>query len=237
MKQLILIFFIAGARLSLAQGLVEPLKNAGAIWFPKHHDCLIIDMAGNEIEGKVVSGRAIKSSPRSIKVADIAGNKIKLSADQIKSAKIKASDLIKFAIANENLGSIEELTKANWKDIINSEFLFYEHALAPKKKKDKSYLYQLLNPGFDSKIKIFHNPFGSESGGSAILGVQVTGGEEKSYLLVKNGQKSFKVKKGNYKKLFMEIYGDCPAMVEAFGNKIKFDDLAGHVFAYDRICK
>ena len=235
-KLLTLVFILAGTILSFAQSLVEPLENAGFLWFPKQHECVIVDMEGNTIEGKIVSGKAVDSSPGSITVLDNEGNKIKLKAEQIKSAKVKASDLIKFSKGVENLGSVKELTQANWKDIIDSDYLYYIRALAPKKK-DKSRIYMVLNPGFDSKIQILHNPWGKESGGLGVGGVKLTGGKEKSYLLVKNGQKSFKIKKGDYKKQFKDIYGDCPSIMETFTGKIKLADLAGHVFAYDQICK
>ena len=227
---------VGSAFLSTAQSLVEPLENAGLLWFPKQHECIIIDMDGNEIIGKIVSGKGVDSSPGSITVEDLDGNKIKLSAEQIKSAKVKASDLIKFSAGVENFGSVKELSGTNWKDIIDSEYLYYVRALAPKKK-DKSRIYMVLNPGYDSKIQVLHNPWGNESGGIKMGGIKVTGGKEKSYLLVKNGQKSFKVKKGDYKKLFKEIYGDCPVMMETFNGKIKLADIAGHVFAYDQLCQ
>jgi len=236
-KLLTLVFIIAGTILSFAQSLVEPLENVGLLWFPKNHECVIIDMEGNTIEGKIVSGKAIDSSPGSITVLDKEGNKVKLKAEQIKSAKVKASDLIKFSKGIENMGSVQEITNADWKEIIDSEYLYYVRALAPKKKKDKSRIYMVLNPGFDSKIQILHNPWGNESGGLGVGGVKLTGGKEKSYLIVKNGQKSFKIKKGDYKKQFKDIYGDCPAILATFTGKIKLADLAGHVFAYDQICK
>ena len=236
-KLLTLVFIVTSTILSFSQSLVEPLENVSLLWFPKNHECVIIDMEGNTIEGEIIKGKAVGSSPGSITVRDKEGNEIKLSAEQIKSAKIKASDLIKFGKGIENLGSVQEITNADWKEIIDTEYLYYVRALAPKKKKDKSRIYMVLNPGFDSKIQILHNPWGNESGGLGVGGVKLTGGKEKSYLIVKNGQKSFKIKKGDYKKQFKDIYGDCPVILETFTGKIKLVDLAGHVFAYDQLCK
>ena len=237
MKQLLILSFImVSAVFSFSQSLVEPLENVGLLWFPKNHECVIIDMEGNTIEGVIITGKGVGSSPGSITVRDKEGNKIKLSAEQIKSAKVKASDLIKFTKGVENAGSVQEITNADWKEIIDSEYLYYVRALAPKKKKEKSRIYMVLNPGFDSKIQILHNPWGNESGGLGVGGIKLTGGKEKSYLLVKNGQKSFKVKKGDYKKQFKDIFGDCPLILETFTGKIKLEDLAGHVFAYDQAC-
>jgi hypothetical protein len=75
--------------------------------------------------------------------------------------------------------------------------------------------------------------------GLNVGGMRLTGGEDKSYLLVRGGEeKAMLVKKGSYRKQFEEIYKDCPAMLKHFeGDKIMWDDLAGHVFAYDVACK
>jgi hypothetical protein len=65
----------------------------------------------------------------------------------------------------------------------------------------------------------------------------VTGGEDRAYLFVKGGDKAFRVKKGTYSDNFKELYSDCPQMLSAFeGNKIKWDDVALHVFYYDQHC-
>jgi hypothetical protein len=106
-------------------------------------------------------------------------------------------------------------------------------------KGDKIRLMQLLNPGFDSKLKVFADPNPNrETSGIGIAGVKLTGGIDKSYLFVQNSQKAILVKKGSYKKNFEELYKNCPAMVAGFtGEKIKWEDVAGHVFAYDQICK
>jgi hypothetical protein len=59
----------------------------------------------------------------------------------------------------------------------------------------------------------------------------------RSYLFVKGNEKAVIVRRGSYRKNFDELYGDCPKMLEAFaGEKVKFEDVAAHVFLYDRRC-
>jgi hypothetical protein len=97
---------------------------------------------------------------------------------------------------------------------------------------------QILNPGFDKKIKVYADPQAKETRGLALGGVRLTGGEDKSYLLVKDGAKSVKVKKKSYRDNFQELYVTCPKMLAVFeGNKIKWDDVAGHVFVYNQVCE
>ncbi len=71
--------------------------------------------------------------------------------------------------------------------------MIFETATTPAQKETRRIL-QLLNPGFDGKIKVFADP-GAKTGGLNIGGLQVTGGEDRVYLFVKEGGKAFKVKK------------------------------------------
>jgi len=53
--------------------------------------------------------------------------------------------------------------------------------------------------------------------------INVTGGMDKSYFFIKGDQKAVKVTKGDYKKDFKELYGDCPEMIAYYqGDKIKW---------------
>ena len=132
--------------------------------------------------------------------------------------------------------SISEMANTNFNDIVNREWVIFETALTPKKN-DTKRLLQLLNAGFDSKLKVFSEP-SAKTGGLNIGGLQLTGGEDKAYLFVKGGEKAFKVKKGSYSKNFEELFADCPKMIEAYKNdKIKWDDVALHVFYYNQFCK
>jgi hypothetical protein len=105
-------------------------------------------------------------------------------------------------------------------------------------KAGKLRLMQLLNPGFDTRVKVFADPNAQKTGGLAIGGIRVSGGEDRSFLMVKGDQQAVVVKKSSYRRNFEDLYGDCPAMVKTFaGEKIQWDDLAAHVFAYDSACK
>ena len=67
--------------------------------------------------------------------------------------------------------------------------------------------------------------------------VQVTGGQPKSYLVVKDGKKSIKVKKGSYKKQFPALFGDCVRMMETYsGRKPNYDEMAFHVLYFNIAC-
>lgn len=135
----------------------------------------------------------------------------------------------------ESTESIKKIIKTDFKEIIEREYIIYEQALLPKKK-DKYRLLQLLNPGFDHRIKVFQDPNAKETAGIKIGGAKLVGGEDKSFLVVKDGAKSEKITKGKYKKQFQILFGDCDLASVMDNSKMKFKNFAAHVFVYDQIC-
>lgn len=102
-------------------------------------------------------------------------------------------------------------------------------------------MVQLLNPGFDSKIKVFKDPFGKETASIGVAGMKVAGGDEKSVLIKKEGMEdSMFLTKKNIEDEFENIFGDCPKLmeyVEEKPNSIKMSNLAEFVFLYDQWMK
>ena len=220
---------------STAQSFVAPLDNCGNLWFPKNHDCLIEDINGKILKGKIITGVGTGSAPKWIKLRDSTGLEIRIDAELIKTMRVEASDLIRLSSSLENMGSIQEAANTDWGDIVDTKYLYYERALTPKKK-NKSRLYQLLNPGFDSKIKVYDDPYG-EGGGFGVGGIAITGGQERSYLVVTNSDKTMKVKKGDYKKHFLVLFSDCEAVIQNFNpKKVKLKEFPLHVYLYDKSC-
>ena len=212
-----------------AQQFIEPVEN------PMSKECYLT--LKNGVETKCEFKTAVYSNGmKSMTIVDENGVKIKYKAAEVEKLRIKMSTLAKIGTIVTGSGSITEAAKLDVNEIIEREFIIYEQALLPKKK-DKYALLQLLNPGFDDRIKVYENPMDEESG-IAVGGLQVTGGEDKSFLVVKDGEKSMKIKKGSYKKDFSMLFGDCTQMLKIFSDeKIKFQDMAVHVLYYNLNCK
>jgi hypothetical protein len=214
------------------QGFVETVEGdaIGALF---GNECVVNLTTGEEITGEFSNGTYVTNGLTKITVKLENGEKVKLVPEQVVAMRIKSSDLLKLFMFSEAGSSIKELANTDFNDIINREWVVFETAMTPKKT-DTYRLLQLLNPGFDSKIKVFAEP------GSKTIGLMpgITGGEDKAYLFVKGGEKAVKVKKGSYSDNFQELFADCPEMVTAFqSGKIKWDDVAVHVYAYDQACK
>jgi hypothetical protein len=216
-----------------AQGFIHPVESLPS------NECFITLMNGEEFKCKVVTGVLVGSSVRSLTVKDENGEKHRLKSDDIEKLRVKMSELARIGSISDGSESMQELAEMDFDEYINREWVFYEQALLPKKK-NKYALLQLLNPGFDEKIKVYQDPGAQETMGVGVGDLQLTGGKDRSYLVVRDGQKSIKVKKGSYEKGFSELFSDCTKMLEVFTHgkkKIKFDDMAAHVLYYNNYCE
>lgn len=205
--------------------------------FQPSNDCKMELLDGTVVEGKVAMATISNGYLSSLTLKDANGEKHKHKAAEIKQFKVKMGFLAKLDAAAEASSSISEMIHADFNEIIEREYIIYKQALLPKKK-DKYRLLQLVNPGFDSKIQVFDDPGANETGGISAGSIQLSGGKDKSYLVVVDGKKSVKVKKKSYKKDFAELYGGCAEYLnKATPKKPNFWDMAAHVWAYDQLCK
>jgi hypothetical protein len=200
--------------------------------------CIVKLADGKEVAGKLTSASMINGYLDRFTIKNDEGEKIKLEPEDVVRLSVKATAMAKIAMATASTSSIKEISNRDFNEINNREYIIFETAMRHNKA-GKVRLMQLLNPGFDSRIKVFADPNAQKTMGLNVGGMRLTGGEDKSYLLVRSGEeKAILVKKGSYRKQFEEIYKDCPAMLKHFeGDKIMWDDLAGHVFVYDVACK
>ena len=213
------------------QGFIKAVEN------PWSQECRVTLNNGEEYKGKLSTAFFSGGSVRSLTVKHEDGTKHKYKAKDVKRLLIRFGELAKIETIMESTTSIQELVNLDFNEIIEREYIIFEQALLPKKK-DKYALLQLLNPGFDNRIKVYENPTGQETGTMSVGDVTVTGGMEKSYLVVKDGEKSMKVKKGKYNKNFQTLFGDCEEMMKMYvDQKVKFKHMAYHVLHYDVICK
>jgi hypothetical protein len=94
---------------------------------------------------------------------------------------------------------------------------------------------QLVNPDFSSKIRVYHDPYASETMGFQVGGVQLTGGLDKSYYLNVNG-KTQRYFKSDYDKTVKTLFASCPALFKKFEDT-KWKDFPDHVFFFDTECE
>lgn len=226
-----IIFYISPV---YGQGFVKSLDSDGIATL-YGSECVATLQSGEEIHGKFRGGTVVNAALTKIVIKYENGEKARFKPEDLVSLKIKTTKLAKLDMMAESATSIKEFVNADFDEIVNREYIIFETALAAKKK-DTYRLLQLLNPGFDNKIKVFATD--AKTGGFAVNGIAITGGADRTYLFVKGGDKAVLVKKSTYRKDFSELFGDCSNLLKAFGNeKIKWNDVAGHVFAYEKACE
>ncbi|MFZ9504147.1 MAG: hypothetical protein ACO263_06210 [Cyclobacteriaceae bacterium] len=237
MKNLLSVLFVLMLSSTLqSQGFITALEENDMITL-LGKPAIVTLADGTEVNGKFSAGVLNMGYLDRITIKGEDGEKMKIKPEEIVRVLIKASGLAKLSMLASSSSSIKEATKRDFNEIKNRDYIIFETAQRANKSGSLR-LMQLLNPGFDSKIKVFANPNASQTTGIGVGGIKITGGEDKSYLMVKGGDKAVIVRKGSYKKNFEELYKTCPEMLKAFqGEKIQWDDVAGHVFAYDQMCK
>ena len=188
------------------------------------------------LDGEVLSGKVKYASfgpngMMSFMLLDTEGNKNKFKAADVQQLKLKVDGLAKLEIIAEQSSNIEKLANSNFKEVVEREYVYWQRVKHPEK--DKFLLLQLLNPGFDSKIKVYDAP-SNKSGETSVGDVAVSGNKATAYYVIKKGQ-SLKVSKKHYKKVdFGRLFNDCPFVIT--NNKPDFKEFSAVVFYYDQMC-
>jgi hypothetical protein len=214
---------------------------------PPSLDCYAITIQGDSIAGKPVFALGTARGIRTITIVTATGEKIKCNASQLSRFGFKSNGLIKTISVVERSVSLKKINTTNWKQIFNREYIVYERALLPSGK--RYVMMQTLNPGFDSKIKVFYSNGSRKTSGIGLpvlptvnVGpmqgnrIILTGDMQRVYWISKNNGNVYKVKKGRYnKKKFKNIFGDIPEMLEAFHRPYRLKNFPEHVFFYDQL--
>lgn len=210
--------------LSVSAQFVTPLESISG-------DAIVTTVSGDILEGNLKNAMTGPNGLISFKLEDYNGRDHKFKAADAKELKIKVDGLAKLEIIAEQSSNISKLAKSNFEEVVQREYIIWQQLKHPKK--DKFIMLQLLNPGFDSKIKVYHKP-NAESGETSVGGVAISGGEAKAYILVKDG-KTIEMTKKDYKKGgYSELFSDCDQMNNP---KPDFKEFAVDVFTYDQDCK
>ena len=135
-------------------------------------------------------------------------------------------------IVDDATKSIKSAVTTDYAGIV-AENLVRFNSVVYNKKNEKKALLQLINYGFDQKLKVYPDP-NSESGTTSIDGVAVSGGKIRTYFVVK-GDESFTIDKKSYKKLYDTIFGDCDAM-KVDHKSISIENLSKDILKYNQFC-
>ncbi|MBP7509162.1 MAG: hypothetical protein KA807_15220 [Prolixibacteraceae bacterium] len=188
-------------------------------------------------EAKILILKYKKGQIAEMKVKDETGNKIKIKPTDIKMMYLPQSMLDKIGQADKFLTDAKLWKSDNLDNSkIADGYVYFESTDVKFGKKIQKLLMQVVNPAFCSKVKIYNDPFASETMGVGVGGITLAGGDLKSYYFKKGDEPAVLLQKKDYKKKFAEIWSDCPALIEKYGEKPVWNDLAQHVYEYSTIC-
>ena len=159
--------------------------------------------------------------------------------DKYKVADIREIGFKNNAIAGflntigQGAGSVKAAMNTDFKNMMKLDYYVFYRV---NDKKGKPRMLQILNPGWDTKMKVYNDPKSRSTAGAGLT-MGLVGGLAKSFYVSKgNGGYSIFVEKSKYKKSYSTIFQDCPSLVERIKKDLQWDNFAGHVFEYETVC-
>ncbi|MEM9326671.1 MAG: hypothetical protein AAGA85_13490 [Bacteroidota bacterium] len=161
--------------------------------------------------------------------------KVKFKAHEVKLLAVGMNEFLKVNTAM-SAPNILRAIEMDWNEIANREWAYFEQVPLPRKQ-EKSALMQLLNSGFDSKVKVYVRPNSNETADSSINGVQLSGGEDTSYIVLQDGVSTIYRKRKYKTEALTKLYKNCEVFAKNYtGEKMKWQDFGEHVLIYDKLC-
>lgn len=194
----------------------------------------VITQEGDSISGYLRSATEASGFIKRVTILDEFGNKRKFKAAQLERFAIQPGAFAKIETAASNTSSLRRAIQTDFDEVLGRDWLIYDSQEIPRRN-GKTGLLQLLNPGFDEHIKVYHHPNGSKSMPISIGNVRVVGGENRTFLVVKDNQKPQIVRKAKYKKAFARLFGDDTSFIRNWHRGAKFRDFAQHVDVYSKL--
>lgn len=210
-----------------AQDFVEPFSD-----FFSMKECYVITNSGEEIQGKLRGATDSKGFIVKLTIIDEQGVRHKFKASQIQRFAIRPDGFTKMNTINDKTTSIRHAVKTDYHNILDREWIYFDTQLLPRSKKRVGML-QLLNPGLDDFIKVYNHPNGSKSMPIRLKGIPLVGGEERTFLVVKDEGKTEIVRKASYEKAYDRIFADESTMLQV--RNPHFRNFADHISNYNSL--
>lgn len=213
----------------MAQDFMEPFSD-----FISDRECYVITNRGETITGYLGGATELSGFITRLRIRDEEGKLYKFKAEDIQRFAIRPGAFAKLATIAEKSTSIRHIVNTNQDNILDREWIYFDAQSMPRRR-NKIALLQLLNPGLDEFIKVYDHRNGSKSMPVSVAGVNLVGGEERTYWVVKGDGKPVIVRKASYKKSFVDLFVDEPDLISAQRERPKFKDFASHIHAYNEL--
>ncbi len=234
MKTLLLTLFIlfSTAQLSLqAQKFLRPFET-----FSHSLPAYITLEDGVEFECTIKKIERKKGLIETIYVSTATEKKREIAIETIKHAYLPQSGWDKMIDFNDVIYSANRWEDGLYdKERIKAGYAYFEKATVIVKDKESTMLMQLLNPHGSARIKVYHDPFATETMGVGVAGIQLTGGDDRSYYISKDGATAYKYTKKEFRTDFKGLFGDCQSVLDTYG-KSAWSEFEKIMFNYNYTC-
>jgi hypothetical protein len=228
MKTRLFLFFLGAASWSgHAQQLLPEIE-----FFSKKDTAYLVTKAGERVAFRYEKLERRKGVIEAIQGLTTNGQPLRYEASQLRELALPPAERGQGIAAMKSVGSVTRARHTDLKALNRDLVYFYPEYLDDQK---RDVLLQLLNPGFDSRVRVYHDPASGQTRGVGIGGIPITGGIDKGYY-VRANERAYRLRKAQYGKQFRELFGDCPGVAVKYpgGN---WRDLPLHVFHYDQACQ
>jgi len=171
------------------------------------------------IEGALVRARYEEGLFTALELL-IDEEKKEISVEDIAHAYIAQSGFDKlgeFPLSRNNI--FTTIAKDVNEEYIKEGFAYFEKTAVIINNKKVIVLLQLLNPAFQTKIKVFHDPKSRESSTFVVEGIGVSGGHLNSYYIKIGDEPAYRIKKKDYKKEAPNLFVGCDGFYDSLGKK------------------
>lgn len=214
---LILIIFCRQASGQYFVSVVDDISGFGG------YPCYIKLKTGEEINGASWSTIWCK-----YRIKTVQGNKIKIKPSEINFISFNTHIRLFSNIYMQSLTKESQDTIHKNKELAKKDTFIFENI--------EGYgLYQLVNPGFTRKIRVYAYGVGFTS---FVRTLNEKDNGILKYLIIRKNNKPVIVDNANYRETLKEVFSDCPAMLSGFyDEQMRWDDIGRHVYIYDQLCK
>ncbi|MFK7810544.1 MAG: hypothetical protein AB8F74_22245 [Saprospiraceae bacterium] len=214
----------------ISQNFLQPTNS-----FSRKKPAYITLKNGKEIEAEFRSVKTKKGLFTKIWVADESSKKKEILAEDVQHMYLPASSWDKMEKAFDmDLTTADDDYSLN-QELVKDGYAYFETVEVMTKKKKRTALMQLLNPAYAHKVRVYHNPWATETAGLNYGGVKLTGGDTKSFYVKVGDKIAFLIKKKDYSKLFKELYGDCKDFIDS-RKKPRWKDFEEDVYEHAKAC-
>lgn len=226
------LLFFASTQLGMAQRFLP-----GSQTFSHKKISYITMEDGTEVKGNIKDLDRKKGLIKHIKIKSTDGKVLKIEPADIKTMYLPQSGLDKLANAMDFATDAQKWDNADVdQDVVGKGYAYFEKSDVMIKKKKRTMLMMLLNPGFSSRVKVYFDPFANESAGAGIGGVTLVGGDIKSYYVKEGNETAYRLKRKDYKGVFPAMFKSCPSLIKMHEDKLKWNEFATHIYTYTAEC-